>query len=85
MIMIKRYMHLWHVCLIIKKNLVESLVKICNRTIEFYIQEQRVISHLMFRILSQAHYNKQINTLKLQMYIVSQLIKSTSTNKNVQQ
>ena len=39
----KRYTHLRHVCLIMAKVLIDISVKVHNRPIGFYIQEQRVI------------------------------------------
>ena len=40
--MTKRYIHLWHICLVMTNVLVEILVTVSNRPIGFYIMEQRV-------------------------------------------
>ena len=49
-------MHIWHECLVMTKLLVEILLTVLNLPIGFQIQEQRIILHHRFRILSQAHY-----------------------------
>ena len=37
----KRYMHLWNECIAMTNVQVKVFVKVCNRTIGFYIWEQR--------------------------------------------
>ena len=49
----KRYMHIWHACLVMTNVLVNILVTVHNRQNIFRILEQRVTRHQRFRILFQ--------------------------------
>ena len=67
----KRYMHLWHVCLVMINILVNILVTDRNWPIGFWIIDQRATWHQRFRILFQVCYKIRINTLKLRTDIMS--------------